>query len=82
MRVLFSIYGTPRWANGGAGLNVPPRAIADLHNFAYAAARRYSGVYPGAGRADPAAVKLWLAWNEPNLTSGSSLSTGASARAG
>ena len=54
MRVLFSIYGTPGWANGGAGLNVPPRAIADLRNFAFAAARRYSGVYPGAGRPDPA----------------------------
>jgi Glycosyl hydrolase catalytic core len=70
MRVLFSIYGTPGWANRGAGLNVPPRAIADLRNFAFAAARRYSGVYPGAdGRTLPA-VKLWLAWNEPNLTLG------------
>jgi hypothetical protein len=70
IRVLLSIYGTPGWANGGAGLNVPPRAISDLNNFAYAAARRYSGVFPGAdGRTLPA-VKLWLAWNEPNLTIG------------
>ncbi len=70
IRILFSIYGTPRWANGGAGLNVPPRAIADLNNFAYAAAKRYSGLYPASdGRALPP-VKLWLAWNEPNLSIG------------
>ena len=70
IRILFSIYGTPSWANGGAGLNVPPRAIADLNNFAYAAAKRYSGVYPASdGRALPP-VKLWLAWNEPNLSIG------------
>ena len=70
IRILFSIYATPAWANGGAGLNVPPRAIADLNNFAYAAAKRYSGFYPAEdGRALPA-VKLWLAWNEPNLSIG------------
>ena len=70
IRILFSIYGTPAWANGGAGLNVPPRAVADLNNFAYAAAKRYSGLYPASdGRALPA-VKLWLAWNEPNLSIG------------
>jgi hypothetical protein len=70
IRILFSIYGTPSWANRGAGLNVPPRAIADLNNFAYAAAKRYSGLYPAPdGRALPP-VKLWLAWNEPNLSIG------------
>ena len=70
IRILFSIYGTPAWANGGAGLNVPPRAIADLNNFAYAAAKRYSGLYPASdGRALPP-VKLWMAWNEPNLPIG------------
>ena len=70
IRVLFSIFGTPRWANGGKGLNVPPAKIADLNNFAYAAAKRYSGVFPGAdGRTLPP-VKLWLAWNEPNLSIG------------
>ena len=66
IRVLFSIFGTPGWANGAQGLNVPPAKIADLNNFAYAAAKRYSGVFPGAdGRTLPP-VKLWLAWNEPN----------------
>ncbi|HJV29329.1 MAG TPA: DUF5722 domain-containing protein [Gaiellaceae bacterium] len=70
IRILFSIYGTPSWANRGAGLNVPPRTIADLNNFAYAAAKRYSGLYPAPdGRALPP-VKLWMAWNEPNLSIG------------
>jgi hypothetical protein len=70
IRVLFSIYGTPGWANAGAGLNAPPRSIADLRNFAFAAARRYSGVFPGADGRNLPAVKLWLAWNEPNLVLG------------
>ena len=66
MRVVFSIYGTPGWANGFRGLNRAPRNFTDLRNFAYAAARRYSGSYRGPdGRILPA-VKMWLAWNEPN----------------
>jgi hypothetical protein len=66
VHVLFSIYGTPGWANGGKGLNVAPSHATDLRNFALAAARRYSGTWPGAdGRLLPA-VKEWLAWNEPN----------------
>jgi hypothetical protein len=66
VHVLFSIYGTPRWANGGRGPNVAPRRATDLRNFAFAAARRYGGRYPGDdGRALPA-VRDWLAWNEPN----------------
>ena len=67
MRVLFSIYGSPPWANGNQGLNHAPNGIA-LRSFATAAATRYSGSYPspdGSGRLLPA-VKLWLAWNEPN----------------
>jgi hypothetical protein len=66
MRVVFSIYGTPGWANGFRGLNRAPRNFTDLRNFSYAAARRYSGAYRGPdGRILPA-VKMWLAWNEPN----------------
>jgi hypothetical protein len=71
IKVLFAIYGTPGWANRGSGPNVPPRSMADLRNFAYAAARRYSGRFlpPGVDRAYAAplpAVRMWLAWNEPN----------------
>jgi hypothetical protein len=66
VHVLFSVYGTPTWANGGKGPNVAPTRGNDLRNFAYAAARRYSGVYPGLdGRILPA-VREWVAWNEPN----------------
>jgi hypothetical protein len=65
-RVLFSVYGTPSWANGGQGLNVAPTRAVDLRNFVYAAAKRYSGVYPETdGRILPS-VREWLAWNEPN----------------
>jgi hypothetical protein len=71
IKVLFAIYGTPGWANRGSGPNVPPRAAADLRNFAYAAARRYSGTFRPGGTDAPyaaplPAVRLWLAWNEPN----------------
>jgi len=66
VHVLFSIYGTPSWANGGKGMNVAPTRGTDLRNFALAAARRYGGTWPGTdGRILPA-VKEWLAWNEPN----------------
>ncbi len=66
MKVLFSIYGTPGWANGGKGMNVAPKNGADLRNFAYAAARRYSGTFEAEdGRLIPS-VRMWLAWNEPN----------------
>ena len=66
VHVLFSVYGTPSWANGGRGANVAPTRGTDLRNFAVAAARRYGGSYVGPdGRILPA-VKEWLAWNEPN----------------
>jgi hypothetical protein len=71
MKVVFAIYGTPGWANRGKGSNVPPTKVADLRNFAYAAARRYSGTFRPAGTdrsyaAPLPAVRFWLAWNEPN----------------
>ena len=66
VHVLFSIYGTPTWANGGRGQNVAPTRATDLRNFAFAAARRYGGTFKDdQGRLIPA-VREWLAWNEPN----------------
>lgn len=66
MRVVFSIIGTPPWANAAAGVNVVPRNPLDLQRFAAAAATRYSGTYEAPdGRTLPA-VRHWLAWNEPN----------------
>jgi hypothetical protein len=66
IKVLFSITGTPRWANNDQSPNRPPLNYDDLRAFAYAATARYSGTYSGVdGRTLPA-VHLWAAWNEPN----------------
>jgi hypothetical protein len=66
VHVLFSVYGTPSWANGGQAANIAPTRATDLRNFVVAAATRYGGTYTGDdGRILPA-VKEWLAWNEPN----------------
>lgn len=62
MELLITIWGTPRWANGGQGPNHPPRNSADLADFAEAIADRYSGRHAGFP-----AVRLFSAWNEPNL---------------
>ena len=66
IKVVFSILGTPPWANGARGVNVAPRSALDLERFATAAARRYSGSFKTVdGRVIPP-VRQWLAWNEPN----------------
>jgi hypothetical protein len=66
IKVVFSIWGTPRWANGGKGLNAAPTNALDLERFTRAAARRYSGRWLAFdGRGLPR-VDFWLAWNEPN----------------
>jgi hypothetical protein len=54
IEVILSIFGTPRWANGGKAFQYAPRRMGDLRAFATAAARRYPQ------------VRLWMAWNEPN----------------
>jgi hypothetical protein len=66
IQVLFSIYGTPAWANGGQSPNVAPRFGIDLRNFAYAAALRYGGTFQGADGTPLPAVRDWLAWQQPN----------------
>ncbi len=66
IKVLFSIYGTPGWANRGAGLNHAPANPKDLEQFAFAAATRYSGSFETADEAALPRVRLWTAWNEPN----------------
>ena len=49
-----TLYGTPRWANGGQPANWAPTSPASIAGFAYAAAKRYPW------------VRRWLVWNEPN----------------
>jgi hypothetical protein len=70
IKMVLAIFGTPAWANRGNGPNIPPARMTDLRNFAHAAAKRYSGSFVPAN-AEPdseplPAVRLWLAWNEPN----------------
>jgi polysaccharide biosynthesis protein PslG len=62
MELLVTIWGTPGWANGGLTPNRLPNDPADLENFAAALADRYSGRHAGYP-----AVRLFSAWNEPNL---------------
>ncbi len=65
IQMVFSILWTPRWA--GPRKNGPPRRMADLRNFAIAAAKRYTGSYTPIPDAKPLpSVKYWMAWNEPN----------------
>lgn len=51
---LVTLFGTPRWANGGRGPNWAPTASGAFGDFARAAATRYGW------------VRLWTIWNEPN----------------
>jgi hypothetical protein len=62
IELLVTIWGTPEWANGGEKPNRSPTDPADLQSFAQGLAERYSGRYPGYP-----AVRLFSAWNEPNL---------------
>ena len=45
MQPIFTVLGTPRWANRVAGLEHGADEDADLQAFATAAASRYSGTY-------------------------------------
>jgi hypothetical protein len=62
IELLITIWGTPAWANGGRTPNHPPHDNGDLEDFAEALAERYSGRHAGYP-----AVRLFSAWNEPNL---------------
>jgi hypothetical protein len=67
IQVLFTIYGTPRWAQGKKkGVNRMPAKPASLRYFALAAAKRYSGKFKRGDGTTLPAVRKWLAWNEPN----------------
>jgi hypothetical protein len=70
VKVLFTIFGTPWWANGGQPQNRAPQNVQRLKEFAYAAAFRYSGRYARPDGIVLPRVSLWTAWNEPNLPLG------------
>ncbi len=62
IELLITIWGTPKWANGGQKPTVAPKKLADLTSFARALADRYSGRHPGYPY-----VGRYSVWNEPNL---------------
>jgi hypothetical protein len=67
IQVLFTIVGTPRWAQGKKkGINRVPAKMSSLKYFALAAAKRYSGTFKRDDGTKLPAVRKWLAWNEPN----------------
>ena len=62
MEVLITIWGTPKWANGGKTPNFMPTKLSDLTAFSRAVASRYSGRYAGYPF-----VRFYSIWNESNL---------------
>ncbi len=62
LEVLITLWGTPRWANGGQKPQAMPRRLADFQNFARAVATRYSGRSAGYPF-----VRFYTIWNESNL---------------
>ena len=66
IRLVFTIFGTPDWANGGLGQNYAPNSRTALRAFALAAARRYTGRYMREDGVVLPKVNQWIAWNEPN----------------
>lgn len=49
-----TLYGSPRWANGGRAANWAPTSALPFGSFARAAALRYPW------------IRYWTIWNEPN----------------
>ncbi len=70
VKVAFTVFGTPWWANGGQSTNRAPQNFQRLREFAYAAAFRYSGRYRRPDGVVLPRVSLWIAWNEPNIPLG------------
>jgi hypothetical protein len=62
LEVLITIWGTPKWANGGKTPNFMPRRLSDLTAFSRAVASRYSGRFGGYPY-----VRFYSIWNESNL---------------
>jgi hypothetical protein len=62
MEVLITIWGTPKWANGGKTPNYLPTNMNDMRQFAQALAARYSGRNAGYPF-----VRFYGIWNESNL---------------
>jgi hypothetical protein len=66
MAPIFTVIGTPAWANASRGWNEAPTNIGDLQAFVTAAAKRYSGNFHLSDGSTVGRVAKWIAWNEPN----------------
>ena len=62
MEALLTVWGTPKWANGGKTPNILPSKLADFTTFTKALASRYSGRTAGYPF-----VRFYSIWNESNL---------------
>lgn len=62
MEVLMTVWGTPKWANGGKGPQYLPTRMSDFQSFTRALASRYSGRTAGYPF-----VRFYGIWNESNL---------------
>lgn len=64
--VMFNVFRSPRWSNGGRSVQWAP-AAADFGAFMTALARRYDGATRDRAGAAHGPVALYQAWNEPNF---------------
>ncbi len=68
--IMFTLWATPKWAStkpNAKGYTASMPKLDAWRNFAYAAAKRYSGTYTPAGATQPLPrITAWEAWNEPN----------------
>lgn len=62
IETLLTVWGTPKWANGGKTPNYLPTRAVDFTTFTRALASRYSGRYEGYPY-----VRFYSIWNESNL---------------
>jgi hypothetical protein len=67
IQVLFSIYRTPGWANGGQSFQWAPTDFDAYGDFIFALATRYDGTTRDAAGRTHARVQMFEPWNEPNI---------------
>ena len=66
MEPIFSIIGTPPWANAAKGWNVAPTNAAGPPELRGGGAEAVQRHVRQRRRGDASRVSLWMAWNEPN----------------
>lgn len=64
--VIFAVYRSPSWANGGRGYQWAP-AGSHYASFMTSLARRYDGRTPDRSGRRHGPVEMFEPWNEPNL---------------